>query len=141
MDIIREKMRNIGINILLVCILLMSMIYGCVEKEEQENGQEKKKIPTCTLLAAPTKGIAPLMVTFSLTAADIDGNISFWELDVNNDGTIDYNGTGHPPSTQEHTYADPGTYTAKLTVIDDHGSVGKDTFVITVTKKFSPIPP
>ena len=141
MDIIREKMRNIDITILLVCILLIGMLYGCVEKEERENGQDDKKNPTCTLLAAPSKGTAPLMVTFSLTATNNDGNISLWEMDVNNDGTIDYNGTGNPPSTQEHTYTYPGTYTAELTVIDDHGSFGKDTFVITVTKKVNPIPP
>ncbi len=93
--------------------------------------------PTCSLSADPTSGEAPLTVTFSMSASDSDGTIASWELDVDNDGTAEYSGSGEPPATQEHTYNDAGTYTAKLTVWDDDGASAYDTVDITVT---SPAP-
>jgi PKD repeat protein len=83
--------------------------------------------PTCTLTGNPTSGDAPLEVVFSMTANDPDGSVDSWELDIDNDGTAEYSGTGDPPSTQSHTYNDPGYYTAELTVWDNEGATGTDT--------------
>jgi PKD repeat protein len=88
--------------------------------------------PTATLAANPVSGDAPLLVTFSMSASDVDGTIASWELDVDNDGTAEYSGAGDPPATQQHTYTDAGTYTAELTVWDDDSATGFDTAVVTV---------
>jgi serine protease len=89
--------------------------------------------PTCTLTANPTSGVVPLTTTFSMTATDTDGTIASWALDINNDGTAEYSGSGRPPATQTHTYSTTGTYTAKLTVVDDDSASGFKTVIITVT--------
>lgn len=94
--------------------------------------------PTCTLTANPSSGDAPLTTTFSMSANDPDGSIASWELDVNNDGTAEYSGSGNPPATQQHTYTDPGVYTAELTVWDNEGAPGYDTTVVTVTAPNTP---
>jgi len=113
-----------------ICILLVGMMYGCIE----ENSEEKDVRPTCTLVATPANGTVPLRVTFSLAASSSTGNISSWELDINTDGSIDYNGTGNPPATQNHTYTNQGSYTAKLTVTDNEEKIGVATTRITVHK-------
>ena len=72
--------------------------------------------PTCSLSANPTSGIAPLTVTFSMTANDTDGSINAWVLDVDGDGQADYSGQANPLSTLSHVYNTPGPYTAALMV-------------------------
>ena len=94
--------------------------------------------PTCTLTADPSSGEAPLTTTFSMSANDPDGTIASWKLDVDNDGTAEYSGSGNPPATQQHTYNNPGTYTAKLTVTDDEGATGFDTTTVNVTEPNNP---
>jgi len=101
-------------------------------------GTTPNQPPTCSLSANPTSGEAPLTVTFSMSASDTDGTIASWQLDVDSDGIAEYSGSGSPPATQEHTYNDAGTYTAKLTVWDDAGASGYDTADITVTSPPSP---
>ena len=64
-----------------------------------------------------TTGSAPLTVNFTGTANDSDGTFSLsWDF-----------GDGSPPVTNSlspsHTYTDPGTYDATLTVTDDRGAV------------------
>jgi PKD repeat protein len=88
--------------------------------------------PTASLSADPAEGDAPLTVTFSMSAGDADGAIASWELDIDNDGTAEYSGSGSPPATQQHTYTDAGTYTAELTVWDNDGAQGFDTAAVTV---------
>ncbi len=88
--------------------------------------------PTCSLSATPTSGDAPFTVTFSMNANDEDGSISFWELDVDNDGSAEYSDSGFPPSGKQHIYQNSGTYTAKLTVIDNGSATNYDTITITV---------
>ncbi len=85
-----------------------------------------------TQLSNPTSGDAPLTVTFSMSASDTDGTIANWELDIDNDGTAEYSGSGEPPATQQHTYNDPGNFTAELTVWDDDGDTGSDTAGVSV---------
>jgi len=101
-------------------------------------GTPTNQPPTCTLSANPTSGEAPLTVTFSMSASDSDGAIASWELDVDSDGTAEYSGSGEPPATQDYTYNNAGTYTAKLTVWDDAGASSSDTADITVTSPPSP---
>lgn len=89
--------------------------------------------PTCALSVNSNSGEAPFTVTFYMTANDVDGTISSWELDINNDGTADYSDLGEPPSSKQHTYSDSGTYTAELTVIDNGSTPASDSVTITVT--------
>jgi len=93
---------------------------------------EPNEAPTATLTANPASGDAPLTVTFSMSANDTDGTIASWELDIDNNGTAEYSGAGNPPATQQHTYNDPGNYTAKLTVWDDDAAEGFNTATISV---------
>ena len=65
---------------------------------------------------------------------DQDSPIISWSLDINNDGTPEYSGSGYPPSTQQHTYQNPDTYTAKLTVTDNNGKKGYCKETITVSQ-------
>jgi PKD repeat protein len=69
-----------------------------------------------------------------MTANDPDGSISSWVLDVDGDGNADYSGSGNPPSTQQHTYQNPGDYTAKLTVTDNDRTEGYCEETITVSE-------
>gem|GEM_PF-2040100 len=117
------------IFIVALCIFLTGLLYGCVEEEKEEN-----QSPTCNLDSNHFLGTAPLTVTFTLTASDSDGTISSWKLDIDNDGSADYSGTGNPPSTQVHTYASQGSYTAKLTVTDNEEKTDTDTITITVNE-------
>jgi hypothetical protein len=82
----------------------------------------RKDLPMASLSASPTSGAAPLAVTFSLRASDPGGSISAWVLDVDGDGNADYSGTGNPPATQKHTYAEPGSYNVTFMVSDEVGA-------------------
>jgi len=75
--------------------------------------------PTCSLSANLTSGYAPLSITFSMSSADTDGSISYWQLDIDSDGIAEYSGSGSPPSIKQHIYQNVGTFIAKLTVKDD----------------------
>ena len=99
----------------------------------QDGAPQFNQPPICSLSASPSLGTAPLTVEFSMTATDTDGTITNWDLDIDNDGTPEYTGTGNPPITQEHIYTTNGTYIAKLTVTDNNGTTGTDTVTITVT--------
>lgn len=89
-------------------------------------------IPICSLSASPTSGDAPLTVTFSMDAEDLDGTISFWELDVDNDGTSEFSDSGESPSGKQYIYTNSGEYTAKFTVFDNESANNYDTIDITV---------
>ena len=83
--------------------------------------------------ANPSSGDAPLTVTFTIGASDPDGSISSWSLDVDDDGTAEYQEAAAPPATRQHTYNFPGTYSAKIYVTDNEGASATATQTITVT--------
>ncbi|MEN3010200.1 MAG: PKD domain-containing protein [Candidatus Bipolaricaulaceae bacterium] len=80
------------------------------------------------LTAQPTSGPAPLSVTFS--AAGSTGPIVSFTLNFG-DGSPAYSGTDLTVNIS-HTYANPGTYTAVLTVQDAAGRTATDSKTITV---------
>jgi PKD repeat protein len=73
---------------------------------------------TADFTATPTTtGGAPLTVLFRDASDELNGTISAWAWDFENDGTVD--STLQNPS---HTYAAPGTFTVSLTVTGENGS-------------------
>jgi PKD repeat protein len=117
-------MRRVTLTILMLCPLLLS---GCALNTML--GGSANQNPTAVADAAPTEGVVPLIVTFDSTSSyDADGRIAevLWECgDPQAAGVI-------PASACEHTYSEPGTYLAKLTIIDDDGAVDSKRVAIIV---------
>ncbi len=89
--------------------------------------------PTAVANATPSSGRFPLTVALSsVGSADTDGTIVSYNWNFG-DGT----GNISDPNPS-HTYANPGSYTATLTVTDDDGAPGQSTVVITVTPNVPP---
>ncbi|MEW6428277.1 MAG: PKD domain-containing protein [Thermodesulfobacteriota bacterium] len=89
--------------------------------------------PTAVAKAAPEHGGAPLAVDFSATGADADGTVASYQWDFDDDGAFDATG-----ATASHTYANPGSYTARLRVTDNDGNSVEATATVTVTAGGSP---
>uniref|UniRef100_UPI0035686810 PKD domain-containing protein n=1 Tax=Nocardioides sp. TaxID=35761 RepID=UPI0035686810 len=89
----------------------------------------RNRLPTATLSADPSSGIAPLQVDFTAGATDPDGDNSgftyLWALD--GDGVFNDGGG----TTKTKTYSTPGTRQVSVRVTDSHG--GQDTASTTVT--------
>lgn len=82
--------------------------------------------PVAVATATPGSGYAPLTVTLSgAGSSDPDGGIVSWQWDFG-DGA-----TGSGPVVQ-HTYQSPGTYPARLTVMDDRGASSSSTVLVAV---------
>ncbi len=62
-------------------------------------------------------------------STDSDGTVDLYEWDINNDGTYEYSSSS---PTQNHTYAQQGTYTIKLRVTDNLGATGVATTTATI---------
>ena len=71
--------------------------------------------PASDLLVTPQAGLAPLTVSFSLSARAPVGVVA----DFNGDGAIDF--TGAMLDGQSFTYIQPGIYLPTVTFTDDHG--------------------
>ncbi len=85
--------------------------------------------PTASLAAHPTAGTAPLTVSFQVAANDPDDDPLACTLDF---------GDGTPPASQcngpvNHTYQNPGTFTATLTVDDGHTNPVTQTATVSVS--------
>jgi PKD repeat protein len=84
--------------------------------------------PTVELAADRTSGAAPLMVGFTATGADPDGNPALlkyhWDFGDDTPGSYAQNPT--------HVYLEPGTFTAKVTVTDGSGATASKSVAITV---------
>ncbi|MFL6124918.1 ThuA domain-containing protein [Actinophytocola sp.] len=85
------------------------------------------RTPQVSVTADRTSGPAPLTVTFTPRAADEDGGDLSYAWDFDGDGTTDSTEEG-PVS---HTYAEPGQYSAKLSVTDPTGLTGAASVVVT----------
>ena len=83
------------------------------------------------LTADVTSGTGPLAVTFDSAQSSDDSRIAFRYWDFG-DGSGDQSGS---LSSTTHVYAAPGTYAARLTVVDDTGLVSSATQSIIVSWK------
>jgi cytochrome c len=89
-------------------------------------GVTDNESPTVELTATPVSGTAPLKVDFAATATDPDGNTPLtYEWSFGDNGSA----TG---ATASHTYTQPGTYTARVTVRDARGATATETVEIRV---------
>lgn len=117
-------MKRLILAALILCPLLLS---GCAL--DTILGGSANQTPTAVVDAAPKEGIAPLIVTFDAASSyDTDGRIAevLWDCgDRTAAGVI-------PASVCEHTYSEPGTYLAKLTIVDNKGAVDSQRVAIVV---------
>ena len=75
----------------------------------------------------PTTGQAPILISFVPTgSSDPDGEIVRYAWDFGDGKTI----IGR---VANHTYAEPGSYVAKLTVTDNDGATAEATFEVIIT--------
>ena len=83
--------------------------------------------PTARATATPTSGSAPLAVSFDGTgSSDPEGHALTYAWDLDGNGSVD--STSAKPT---FTYQATGTYSARLTVTDDHAAT--DTTSVTIT--------
>jgi len=87
--------------------------------------------PTALPSAYPLTGPAPLTVKFRSNGQDEDGTIEYFYWDYDGNGTID--ATGRVSDTFTYTYYTPGTYQARLQVVDNDGLSDEKTLTIYVT--------
>lgn len=78
------------------------------------------RAPTSSLTAAAGSVRAGRAVTFTIAVADVDGDTVSWTLDADGDGVVDASGFGG--RNVDHTYLQPGSYTARLAVVDPWGA-------------------
>jgi len=97
------------------------------EEKGNETGNETKILPVADFSTNVTSGYYPLTVLFT----DLSQNATSRIWDVNNDGIEDSN-----EASFAYTYTSAGTYTAKLTAINENGTNTKTT-LIAVERKSS----
>ena len=100
-----KKLVIVGIPLLVLSLIIGSL--GCAEEEEVEEVEAR-------FTASSTSGSPPLEVQFTDQSK---GEISDWEWDFDNDGTVD--STAQNPS---HTYDTIGEYTVSLEVSGPDGT-------------------
>ena len=83
--------------------------------------------PVANVSAEPTNGSMPLLVNFTITISDDDGDALNWTLDADADGATDASGDATNTSAN-FTYVVEGLYNATLNVTD-----GTDTVSANVT--------
>ncbi len=95
--------------------------------------EEPNVAPTAVANATPSSGRFPLTVALSSAgSSDTDGTIVAYSWNFGD-------GTGNSADANPtHTYANPGSYTATLTVTDDDGATGEATVVVSVTPNVAP---
>ncbi len=102
-------------------------ILGGIEVAAGTEGSDICNIaPTVDATADPRTGQAPLAVAFSANGSDAEGAALTYSWDFGDGGTS-------LRQNPDHTYLEPGTYTAKVTVKDPKGATGTATVEIVVT--------
>jgi|GEM_PF-3029171 len=88
--------------------------------------------PSAKFSANPASGVAPLKVIFDAsTSSDPDGSISAYAWDFGD-------GTTGPGQIVDHTYNNPGSYTATLTVTDNNNAQASVSQTISVQSSGGP---
>ena len=77
--------------------------------------------PTAVLQPSVVQGQAPLLVVFTVTIGDPEGDAISFELDADGDGSADFDGAA--TIDVEFTYGEAGQYTAALTATDGANEV------------------
>ena len=90
-----------------------------------------------TFNASPTSGFAPLYVEFGVSANDADGDQLTCNLGFGDGGSSGPFSCGSLLKVP-HTYTDPGTYTATLSVNDGRGGSDSASVQVTVTVPTTP---
>ncbi len=93
--------------------------------------------PTLNLQASPSSGTTPLTVTFESNASDPNGSIVEYRWDTNGDGTVDEVTSSNPYT---FIYLTSGTYTVKVTVVDNGGLTASGTTTVVVSPPPTPSP-
>ncbi|GAA3654405.1 glycoside hydrolase family 48 protein [Flavivirga jejuensis] len=88
--------------------------------------------PVASLIATPTSGLAPLVVSFTASGTDADGDTLSYLITYGD-------GTSSTDASSSHTYTANGSYTATVTVSDGNG--GSDTASVSITATDVVIPP
>jgi len=115
------------ISFLLICAALLAVLSGCFRPTG----------PVAILASAVVSGTAPLDVSFNLSYSEHPrGRPMTYELDFG-DGTEGATGANLGLAVH-HTYADGGTYVARLTLTDDEGEQDIDRLSITVSQDGPP---
>ena len=85
------------------------------------------QLPSATIIATPTSGTVPLIVTFISTATDPDGSVVsyFWDFGDSTTSTL---------ANPVHSYACGGSFNVTLTVTDDMGGTGQASILINATR-------
>jgi parallel beta-helix repeat protein len=90
---------------------------------------EKENIPPeVSILINKTTGYAPFKIAFISSSSDDDGNVTSFEWDFGDGGTIS-------EQNPEYTFQNPGEYMVKLKVIDDKGAYGIAVVLIKVEEE------
>ena len=85
--------------------------------------------PTARIASNTTTGVAPLAVQLDgRGSSDPDGSLAFYNWEFGD-------GTTASGIAVNHVYATPGSYTARLTVIDNQGNQATATLAINVTEQ------
>ena len=117
------------IMILLVSIaLLVGMLSGCIEEEEEVNTAPVASFTSSVEHNTSTAG-GTVTFTDNSTDADTDDTLTYlWDFDDN---------TTSNESKVTHAFTESGTFSVSLTITDDNGASDSSTLFITI----EPLPP
>jgi PKD repeat protein len=90
------------------------------------NAPPANQPPTASLAASPMTGLAPLPVNFSVSASDPDGFIASYSWNFGD-------GQTSSEASPSHVYQSAGTFSARVTVTDNHGATASATVTVNAT--------
>ncbi|MFL6212262.1 MAG: IPT/TIG domain-containing protein [Blastocatellia bacterium] len=91
----------------------------------------RNALPQVSITASPATGDAPLTVRFAATATDADGQIVGYRWEFGD-------GQSSTETAPLHIYETAGTYTARLTVMDDQGATASAALNVTAAAQAVP---